>query len=47
MDPYIESQGLWPDFHATFINYTRERLADLLPDAYEVRIDERVNFIQV
>lgn len=47
MDPFIESQGLWPDFHATFINYMRERLADLLPDVYEVRIDERVNFIQM
>ena len=47
MDPFIESQGLWPDFHATFINYTRERLAGLLPDIYDVRIDERVNFIHV
>jgi hypothetical protein len=47
MDPYIESQGLWPDFHVKFINYLQETLADLLPDAYEVRIDERVNFIQV
>ncbi len=47
IDPFIESQGLWPDFHATFINYMRECLADVLPSAYEVRIDERVNFIQV
>ncbi len=47
MDPFIESQGFWPDFHATFINYLRESLADILPDRYEVRIDERINFVQV
>ena len=47
MDPFIESQGLWPDFHVKFINYIQESLAELLPDVYEVRIDERVNFIQV
>ena len=47
MDPYIESQGLWPDFHVKLINYLQETLADLLPDVYEVRIDERINFIHV
>jgi len=30
-----------------FINYVQEALADLLPDVYEVRIDERVSFVQV
>jgi hypothetical protein len=43
VDPYLESQGFWPDFHATFINYWREALADLLPENYVVRIDERVS----
>jgi hypothetical protein len=47
VDPYLESQGFWPDFHATFINYWREALAESLPDAYEVRIDERVNLVEV
>ncbi|MEZ6061727.1 MAG: DUF4058 family protein [Planctomycetaceae bacterium] len=47
MDPFIESQGFWPDFHATFINYVRERLADQLPDSYDARLDERVNFVRV
>lgn len=28
IDPYLESQGYWPDFHHTFINYLREALAD-------------------
>ena len=43
IDPYLEGQGFWPDFHATFINYWREAIAERLPDHYEVRIDERVN----
>jgi hypothetical protein len=43
IDPYLEAQDLWPDFHATFINYWREAIAERLPDHYEVRIDERVN----
>jgi hypothetical protein len=47
VDPYLESQDFWPDFHATFINYWREALAELLPDAYEARIDERVNLVEV
>ena len=47
VDPYLESQGFWPDFHATFINYWREALADLLPEHYEARIDERVNLVEV
>lgn len=47
MDPYLEISGLWPDFHATFINYCREALSDLLPDHYEARIGERVNLVEV
>ena len=43
IDPYLEAQGFWPDFHATFINYWREAIAECLPEHYEVRIDERVN----
>ncbi len=46
MDLYLEAQGFWPDFHATFINYWREALADLLPPNYEARIGERVNLVE-
>jgi hypothetical protein len=45
MDPYPESQGFWPDFHAKFINYAQEALADQLPDHYEVRIEERFSLV--
>ncbi|MCA9153814.1 MAG: DUF4058 family protein [Planctomycetales bacterium] len=47
MDPFIEAGGFWPDFHAGFITYMREWLVEALPDDYDVRIDERINFIHV
>jgi hypothetical protein len=47
MDPYLESQAFWPDFHASFITYWRDALADLLPDNYEVRMDERINLVEL
>jgi hypothetical protein len=47
MDPYLESPALWSDFHATFIHYWREAVAEQLPDSYEARIDERVNLVEV
>src|SRR5689334_14463863 len=46
VDPYLESQNYWPDFHARFINYWCEALADQLPDHYEARMDERVNLVE-
>ena len=47
MDPYLEDPAFWPDFHLTFIGCWREALADALPEAYEARLDERVNLVQV
>jgi hypothetical protein len=47
MDPYLEDPAFWSDFHATFINYWREAVADRLPDHYEARIDERVNLVEL
>jgi hypothetical protein len=47
IDPYVEAQGYWPDFRVRFITYWRDALADRLPDAYEVRMDERVNLVDL
>jgi hypothetical protein len=47
VDPYLESQGFWPDFHARFVNYWCEILAAKLPENYEARIDERVNLVEL
>src|SRR5438094_8161108 len=46
MDPYLEDPAFWPDFHATFIVCWRERIADALPDNYEVRIFEHVFVVE-
>ena len=46
VDPYLESQHYWPDFHARFMNYWCEALADQLPENYEARMDERVNLVE-
>jgi hypothetical protein len=47
VDPYLESQGYWPDFHGSFLIYWRDTLAEMLPEQYEARLDERVNLIEV
>lgn len=45
VDPFVEAQHDWPDFHHTFLTYWRESLSDVLPDDYEARLDERVNLV--
>ena len=47
MDPYLEDPAFWPDFHHRFIDCWCEAIADALHDAYEARLDERVNLVQV
>lgn len=47
VDPYLESQGFWPDFHASFITYWRDALIEVLPDNYEARMDERVSLVEL
>ncbi len=47
VDPYLEAQGFWPDFHASFITYWRDALTDALPDNYEARLDERLNLVEL
>ncbi|MFQ5733420.1 MAG: DUF4058 family protein [Planctomycetaceae bacterium] len=42
MDPFIEAQGCWPDFHSTFVNTWREQLLAVLPGSYDARIEERI-----
>jgi hypothetical protein len=47
MDPYLEDPAFWPDFHHTFIGCWREAVADLLPDHYEARVEERIHLVQM
>ncbi len=46
MDPFLERPAYWMDFHATFINYWREAIADALPPHYEAAIGERVYLVE-
>ena len=39
MDPYIESQGNWQDFHNRFIAELSNVLGMHLPDDYVARVD--------
>lgn len=45
MDPYIEAQGRWPDFHHEFISQCRAGINAQLPDDYVAVINERVQTI--
>src|SRR5436190_11495074 len=41
MDPYIEQQRLWPDFHDDLIGEIKRFLASVVPSRYVVRTGER------
>jgi hypothetical protein len=41
MDPYIESSGLWRNFHANLMINIQDALADRVPKRYLVRAEER------
>jgi hypothetical protein len=41
MDPFIESCGLWEDFHDTLVTEVKRALAAVVPDRYTVRCGER------
>jgi hypothetical protein len=47
MDPYLEDPAFWADFHITFIGCWREAIAEVLPDAYEARLDETIHVVPV
>jgi hypothetical protein len=41
MDPFIESFGLWEDFHSKLIGELERSLSSLVPERYVVRTGER------
>jgi hypothetical protein len=47
MDPYIESQGLWGDFHNSLIAQIHHALADSAPERYLVRFGERSYYVLI
>src|SRR4051794_1716822 len=47
MDPYLESQGFWQDFHTSLITYCREALNAALPEHYAALIEERISLVDL
>jgi hypothetical protein len=47
IDPYLESQWYWPDFHASLILYCRDALNDILPEHYEARLGEQLRLVDM
>jgi hypothetical protein len=46
IDPYLESQDLWPDFHARFLIYCCDAISARLPNAYIALVDERIRLVE-
>ena len=47
VDPYLESQHHWQDFHLTFINAWREAINASLPENYGARFEEHDEILEV
>lgn len=45
VDPYIEAQGLWPDFHTGLLNACRDAIDDRLPGEYVAHMEEHVHLV--
>lgn len=46
IDPYVEAQGHWPDFHAGFMTYLRDVLDERLPENYVAHLEEQVQLVR-
>jgi len=46
IDPYIEAQGHWPDFHTRFMTYCCDALDDRLPEDYVAHLEEQVHLVR-
>jgi hypothetical protein len=45
MDPFLEAQGRWRDFHASMITYYRDAINELLPENYVAQIEEQIRLV--
>ena len=46
MDPYLESQDFWLDFHMRFMTYLCGAIGDRLPDNYDARLEEQIYLVE-
>jgi hypothetical protein len=47
MDPYIESQGYWEDFHSALLGDCRRALTAVLPRNYGAFIEQRISLVDL
>ena len=45
MNPYLESEGIWPDFHNELISQLRSALTAHLPDRYHISLQQRTEVV--
>jgi hypothetical protein len=46
IDPYVEDQGRWPDFHSRFLIYSCDVIAEGLPESYVAQMNEQVHLVR-
>jgi hypothetical protein len=47
VDPYLESQHFWEDFHPRFLTYSCDALNDILPEGYVAQLGERFRLVEL
>ncbi len=47
MDPYLESQGYWEDFHSALLGDCRRALTAVLPRNYGAFIEQRISLVDL
>jgi len=47
MDPFLESQGFWQDFHTKLLTYCSDSLNAALPGHYAALIEERISLVDL
>ena len=45
IDPYIEAQGFWPDYHGSMMANIRETLNASMPETYVALIEEQIRLV--
>ena len=47
IDPYLEAQGYWGDFHPRFVTYLCDALNEILPETYVAQLGEQVRLVDL
>ena len=47
MDPFLESQGFWQDFHTRLLTYCSDSLNSSLPGRYAAVMEERISLVDL